>query len=918
MKKMMGKPTADGTLFSMYDAWALAFGCIIGWGAFIMPGTTFLPEAGVPGTAAALGISSALMLVIAYNFAYMMGGSDELGGPYAYALDAFGFDSAFLCSWFLCLSYLAVIPINATALPLLGRILLPDVFHRGFYYEIAGYAVYLNEAFLSELAIIGVGLFMRFNTRLMRRLQTFLAVFLAAGILVFAAAAVLKGGGAAVFPHLSVEGSESGTLMGIFAIILLSPWAFVGFDTTAFVPGSFRSSSGKVFLVLGSAIFAGGLSYFALTFISSAVYGIPVPAGTEDASSQLFIRAAEYYMGPSGTFFMVALALAAVLTGLIGFFKAGERLLTVMAEGGILPRCFREDSFSILFLILSSSVLSFFGRTALGWIVDMSSFGAVAGYGFASAAVWKRSRGAGQPKSCASGAAGTLIALFFAVFFLVPGLLPVNGMAAESYLFLACWSVLGYIFYWRTMQKNFTEEGKGVVVSPSVLFFLIFFSSSAWSIMTILGNEGQDGIRNILLSCVFVQIILILAGTLSVFYSYQMIRKKQQEMERRRIEAEAGSKAKSRLLFSVSHDLRTPMNAILGYTRLAQRDLDDREQVRHYLDRILKAGGQLLTLVDDVLEMSRLENGRFILTEEPCDLHEIVEDVRYLFEQQMEEKGLHFSIDESGVLQRKVSADKIQLIRILSNLLSNALKFTPAGGCVSLSVSEREDGFYVFSVKDDGIGMSEEFAAKVFEAFERERTSTESKLQGSGLGMSITKNIVEKMKGRIRVHTAPGKGTEFVVELPLEPVAEEAPPEAEPEEAEAEPGPESFQGKRILLAEDNEINREIAEIVFSDCGFEVETAENGKEALEMLKEAEEGRYDLVLMDIQMPVMNGYEAARAIRELEDKAKASIPIVAMTANVLPEDVKNALEAGMCAHIAKPLDIDEATSVLRKLLY
>ena len=527
------------------------------------------------------------------------------------------------------------------------------------------------------------------------------------------------------------------------------------------------------------------------------------------------------------------------------------------------------------------------------------------------------------------------------------------------------------------------------------------------------------------------------------------LEQKNAELEQAIQHETAANQAKREFLFNMSHDIRTPMNAIIGFTSLAVTHIDNRELVMDYLKKISTASQHLLSLINDVLDMSRIESGRAMLETKPVHLPDLVHDIRDIVQANVSAKRLSLFIDTIDVVDEDVIADPMRLNQILLNLLSNAVKYTPAGGVVSLRIVQKPNsphGFadYEFHVCDNGIGMSEEFRKRIFEQFSRERSSTVSKIQGTGLGMSITKSLVEMMDGTITVESEPDKGTKFVVALrfPIsgerwEPtqiaqleglralVADDSTntclnvskmlrsigmrPEwtisgkeavirakdaieqgdafsvyiidwlipdmngvevvrqvrrivgedtpiiiltaydwtdiekeareagvtafcakplfmselrsvlAKPfgaEETNTQQPETSFAGKRLLVVEDNELNLEIATTILEEAGFAVETAENGRVAVEKIEAAAPGWYDLVLMDIQMPEMDGYEATRRIRALPDKEKASVPIVAMTANAFEDDRKNALSVGMNGHIAKPLDVEILFQVLAEL--
>ena len=518
--------------------------------------------------------------------------------------------------------------------------------------------------------------------------------------------------------------------------------------------------------------------------------------------------------------------------------------------------------------------------------------------------------------------------------------------------------------------------------------------------------------------------------------------------------AETANRAKSTFLSNMSHDIRTPMNAIIGFTTLALSNIDDTDRVKDYLAKTLASSNHLLSLINDVLDMSRIESGKIHLEEVEVNLSDVLHDLKTIVSGQIYAKQLELYMDVMDVTDEDVYCDKTRLNQILLNLLSNAIKFTPAGGTVSVRVRQlagkvRGCGQYEFRIKDNGIGMSQEFAQKIFEPFERERTSTVSRIQGTGLGMAITKNIVDMMGGTIEVQTAQGKGTEFTVCVPMRAQTEQRPVEKITEleglkalvvdddfntcdsvtkmlvkvgmraewtlsgkeavlrarksiemsdvyhayiidwrlpdmngievtrqirslhddtpiiiltayewsdiEVEAKAAgvtafcskpmfmsdlretlmsalgqkpadavqrllPEKnadFKGKHILLVEDNELNREIAQEILQEYGFLVDSAENGAVAVEKVSTAAPGSYDLVLMDVQMPIMDGYTATRKIRALDDPARAKLPILAMTANAFDEDRRNALESGMNGFLSKPIVIGDLVQELHKIL-
>lgn len=386
--------------------------------------------------------------------------------------------------------------------------------------------------------------------------------------------------------------------------------------------------------------------------------------------------------------------------------------------------------------------------------------------------------------------------------------------------------------------------------------------------------------------------------------------------------AQQANAAKSRFLSEMSHDIRTPMNAIIGMTVLAEANLTKPDKVKQYLDNITVASNLLLGIINDVLDMSRIESGKLTLSDEGFSIREMIDGVTTVIEPQCAAKNQEFKVEEKNIAHMQLRGDLLRIHQVLLNLLSNAVKFTPQEGKIRLTVEElgiRDSGFIAFQIKvcDTGAGISPEFLDKIFTPFEREKSSTVSRIQGTGLGLAIAKSMINAMGGQLAVESEIGKGTCFTVSLDLR--AQEY--EKEKEE-DLQPASQSVQsignlaGRRFLIVEDNEMNREIAAEIFKMAGAQVETAEDGEEAVRIFLSREAGYYDAVFMDIQMPVMNGYEATRAIRASGYGDSKHIPIIAMTANVFAEDKKAAKDAGMTAHVGKPINLEEIAGCLRDL--
>ena len=908
------------------DVWGMAYGVMVGWGAFVMPGTTFLPVAGPAGTVIAMVVSTVIILIIGNNFAFLMNHNPGTGGIYSYAKEAFGRDHAFLSAWFLCLSYLTVVFLNASALLIIVRIVFGNALQKGYRYTVAGNVIYAGEVGVTILALVLIAALYVITKPTLQYLQTTLAALLWAGTLIISVFCLPRAFSGSVMSSFGTMGINNA--YGIFSIIILAPWAFVGFEVITFDTAHFKFPVRRSKRIIFTSVLAAGFSYAAMAAVSVA----SVPDGFVSWGDYLdhlgslsgvisvpTFNSARSVMGTPGLVIIGITALAAILTGIIGGYRATTRVLATMAEDRILSERFSKTTYSILFVMILSILISLLGRNTLNWFVDLTAFGAIISFGYTSASAFKIAKAEGNRRTMITGITGAVISAAFAIVQIVPRLTALETMGSEAFLLLSLWCLLGFVFYWRTVSFSTLSEYSGMSVSGIVLFALLVYSAILWLARRIFAQENIGEIRASVVGGGMVLLIIIFIGLVVMLYIQNLVREKHEAAERDKIRAVEGSLAKSQFLFNMSHDIRTPMNAIIGYTNLALKEPSTPE-VREYLTKIDGSCQHLLSLINDILEMSRIESGKVELEFAPEDLCSIFDNMYDLFSEQMKQKNISFSVHTSQIRNRYVWCDKKNLNRVLLNVLSNAYKFTPEGGIISASVWESGDGengygSYEIRIQDNGIGMSKEFVEKMFNAFERERTSTVSGIEGTGLGLSIMKSIVDLMGGTIEVLTSPGSGTGIIIRLKMK-LAEKS---DLPEEIPQPSGHASadFTGKRLLLVEDNIVNMEIADMILTQMGFTVDKAENGQVAVDMISASEPGTYDVILMDIQMPVMDGYEAAKRIRELDDPLLAGIPIVAMTANAFAEDVRAAKDAGMQGHIAKPVDIAVMEQTLSEIL-
>ena len=1089
---------------SALGAWALSLGCAVGWGAFMMPGNTFLPVAGPLGTVIGILLGAVIMLIIGVNYHCLMQEYPDAGGAFSYIKTVFSYDHGFVGAWFLLLSYIAIVWANATALPLIGRFLLGDVFQFGFSYRIAGFDIYFGELILAVGAIVVAGL-LCIRGRAALWLQIAMALLLCCGVALSSIAVFskLKGGLPALSPGFS---PGKNPLTSIFTIFAMAPWAFIGFESISHSAEEFSFPVKKALRIMAIALACGTVIYAALAVVAAST----LPEGFARwpdyiaALGSLDVRqgAPVFYavrtaLGAVGTPVLIVTVLGGVITGLVGNSIAASRLIYAMAKDGMMPhRCAQLNrrgvpGNAVALIVCVSVVIPFLGRTATGWIVDVTTVGSAVVYAYVSACAFKKARESGKKLMRATGLIGLVISGIFLLYYLIPNLLAVSAMGRESYLILASWSVIGLVLFRFLLLRDRTNRlGRSTVVWI-VLLSLILFTFLVWMrqsssttaqhaidnvheyhhLMTGDGEtarseeevdrfieaqkSGVDAAlkRNSLIQSVFV--IVSLAALISI---YSIIHNREKRVEREKILAEEASRAKTSFLSSMSHEIRTPMNAIIGLDAIALKNPDLSPQTREQLEKIGASANHLLGLINDILDMSRIESGRMTLKNEEFSFHEFLDQINVIVNGQCADKGLDFECHIIGKTNEYYIGDHLKLKQILINILGNAVKFTEAPGSVTFSVeqtAEYEDHCTLqFTMRDTGVGMSQEYLPKIFEAFSQENAGAANRYGSTGLGMAITKNLVEMMNGEISVESEKGVGTTFTVlvtlkssdrsherahpAVPLEtlrtfvvdddPIAlehaclvlkdigieahsatsakealerireefdagapyqllltDERMPEMDGIELirkmrefdggatnviiltgyswddireqamsigvnsivskpiftdsilheieklymqggdadalaaaeDARPGSVSLEGLRVLMAEDVALNAEILADLLETEGIETDLAENGQEAIDLFTQHEPGYYSAILMDMRMPVMDGLTATKAIRAMPRPDAKTVPIIALSANAFNEDVQRSLQAGLNAHLSKPVDAEKLFETLRKTI-
>ena len=1069
---------------SSAGVWALAFGSSVGWGAFVMPGTTFLPIAGPAGTALGIIFGALAMIIVGANYCYLMNRTSDRGGTYALVRNVLGYDHGFLTAWFLILTYFAIIWANATALPLIGRLFWDTALQVGGHYEIAGFHVYTGEILLS-VASLAIAAVVCLRRKLAERMLIVMSLLILFGI-VFCFAGAIKGSPGTFDKFQPLFAPGTSIRAGILTIFAISPWAFMGFESVSHSQPEAGFSSRRMYVLIVLALLSAATAYILLTFLASVAQPSGVeswPAYVSELNKYHGFQAvptffsAYFTRGTCGTVMLGISAVCAVFTSLVGLNIALSRFICSLAEEGMLPAWTgRLDEhhtpvYAFLCIFCVSVLCPLLGRTALSWIVDITSIGAIIVYSVISISALNMAFQQKNRLVLLTGFLGMATSFWFAYDFLVPSVLNVATMSTETYLLLTCWSILGFAYFRFLMKKDIQRNYGRSTIAWEILLGLILYTSSVWmyeftksSLESALASAGRAAdvlpvFRTTLVGSCIAQVASIALALIFLFSIFMHVQKRQALAEREKILAEEKNRAKTSFLSNMSHEIRTPMNAIIGLDNIALKDPDISSRTRQYLEKIGASAKHLLGLLNDILDMSRIESGRVVLKNEEFSFHEFLEQINTIIAGQCRDKGLEYECRIAGQINDYYFGDEMKLKQVLINILGNSVKFTNPPGAITLTIEQvaQFEGFCTlrFVMKDTGIGMDEEFIPRIFEAFSQEDSTTTNRYGGTGLGMSITRNFVEMMNGEITVESEKGKGSVFTVVVTLKAAERDvalsdsisfsedfhaivvdddeiacehactvlmstgitAESTTDPRDALARirsayeqgkpyqliltdykmpglngqelvrevrtfdkgqtailmftgygdlpeeemktdgvdaimnkplfaenlfrkiesvlrsktevetdgsagenndaPPAEALAGRRVLMAEDVEQNAEILQDLLELEDIEAEHAVNGEEAVKMFMEKPAGYYDAILMDVRMPVMDGLAATRAIRALDRDDAGKIPIIAMTANVFDEDVERSLQAGMNAHLSKPIEPETLYAAMARLI-
>lgn len=953
LKRSKGGSVLEKNL-SPVAVWGISFGCAVGWGAFVMPGTTFLPVAGPLGTCIGIMTGGLVMLIIAANYHYMTQLYPDAGGTYTIVRETWGYDSGFLCAWFLQLVYMSIAWANATALPLVFRNLYGGLLQFGFHYRIAGYDVYMGEALVSLAAIWAFGFLCIRGGKWVGRVQAILAFVLLGGIIIGFIAA-LSYRDSTLFHNGPLFGQGDNPEIGVLHIIALTPWAFVGFEAICHASEEYGFSHKKSFGIMFFAIICATFCYVVLVLIAASV----LPKGysgwmdyIHDLDKLSGVKrlpvfyAIKQILGERGSIIFAFTLLGGVFTGILGNMFMISRLMLSLARDRVAPKSIEESDESeipgkiIFTLMLASIPIPFLGRSVIGWIVDIATIGAAIAYLYTSASAYKAATQRNQTLYRVTGIVGIVCSIFIFLYYMVPNMSAVTTLSTESYLILVVWSIVGFMFF-RDVFKNDKEDrfGNSTVVWVALLF-LIFFTTTLWTrqvthsitedvlknhaqyhkmeyekhglTLDELDEEAADGymskqmemINSTLLRNSFIQMGLVLVTLLILISLYALI------MRRQKRAADDLLKTKNDFLANMSHELRTPINTILGMDEMIIRETGE-ANIEEYASHIQRAGNMLITLINDVLDFSKIEAGKLELVPEDYDLPMAIVDMVSSIDVRAEKKGLEFHVNVDPDLPVRLRGDYIRMRQVVLNLLTNAVKYTEKGSA-SLSITgDKEDENHIMihvSVVDTGIGIREEDMPKLYDAFTRFDEGRNRTIEGTGLGMTIVRELLDLMDSRLKVTSVYGVGSSFSFDV-LQEVLDWTPigdfnKIRYLRKTHTDNYSASFKADnaRVLVVDDTEMNLFVIKGLLKDTNLLIDTATDGAEGLKMCRQHE---YDIIMIDHRMPVMDGVEMLHTLREAQDNPNRNKPCIALTANAGTGAREEYIRIGFDEYMVKPVD-------------
>ena len=940
-------------------AWAFAFGCVIGWDAFFLPESSFLLKGGPVGAALGLVLGGLAMLVFAWNYHVMMCRYPGFGGAYTYASEEFGRDHGYVCAWFLCLFYMSVVWIDATVIAMVMQYVFGERFEFGFTYSVHGHEVYFGNVLMSSISI-AVAAAVCCRRRLAAHAQSVVAILSVLGIVAcFAFAALHHTGGAAALGPGFREGGlcPAGQVLRMFAVALL---LFFGFETISNLSGEFAFPAKKGFSLMAGAIVTAIAAYILLL----AIPVLRPPEGcrswldillvSPDELGLVTLDAVRRSAGSWGVGVIGVTLVSAVFTNLIGNTVAASRLVAAMAGDGALPRtlgCRNRDGAprnAIIALAAVSLGVSALGMTAISVMADIAVVGVLIAYAYTSASTIRLAHRTASRLSLATGVCGVVLAAVMAVLFFFPAFTEDNTlMSAESYLAIVLWSLAGLVVFFAVFRgergKRFGRYSMVWVLMLGMILFMsmmwtrqAMYDTTAAAFNDIVAHhrelcrggeapaagpqaaqpgkiEGDwqgtllaklSGINRSIVRNSVVQLVLTIMAFGLTFGLYTILRRREREMEQEK------ARAKSYFFSTVSHDIRTPLNAILGFSEMLRAGMSTEAERNQALDAILLSGKTLLGLINDVLDLSKLESGKMQIVPEPTDCVKLMRELVEVLRMSSHKSGLDVRCRIDGDMP-PLMLDPQRVRQIVFNLVGNAIKFTERGYVELRATYDRDAkssaGEFRIDVEDSGCGINEEDNKYIGKAYVQVGSKV-SRNGGTGLGLAICNQLAAAMGGYLRFSSTLGKGSLFSVVLPAVRMA--SPDDYHVASAVFKPMPKkarhaAFKIHRILVVDDSRMNIMVLKAFLHHLGnYDVVSAADGKQALDILKASGAAPFDLVLTDLWMPNLDGKGLLAAIRS--DPALASLPVIAVTADVEMRD--QLAKSDFSAMLFKPVTCDK----------
>ncbi|MCR5098871.1 MAG: amino acid permease [Lachnospiraceae bacterium] len=889
----------NSSFFSYLATFSLSFGCIVGWGAFVVPGIRLIPMSGVWGLIIGLIIAALFAQVICVNYIGMSIRVPDAKGSYDLIKGSFGLDHAFFSAWLLLLAYVCMMWANMAAIAYVGRLCFGNGMLYAVYYTFMGFNLYPGDILLSVIVLLLAAFILCRGFRIALRIMVILVGVLMVTILVMFVSVMSVTDISLTFSPAFSYATSMPKGVQVLAIAVMAPWIFIGFETVSHVVDETNLNLGRVFITSGFTIIIASIFLVMVGLTINA--GVPEGVRSWEDFAAIshgitsFDEIPAFYsvhraMGEVGTVCLALAFFAALFSTVIGCFLAASHTIKIMADDGLTPRSMKKTNskgvpYNAIHLILVFSVpFLFVGMNMLSWAMDVTALAICIVYGYISLSNLVGPEVKTSFRAC--GFVGAFCSFAIFALLMIPNSVLGMSLVKQDYLILLIWSLAGMICY-RFVLFIDTENRLGrSMLMWLLLFFLLFYSANMWTYMQmeddLMGATDKSEISAILLSDNLIRTVLVVVALIILFEIFEIMFKREKKLSKEIRDVRERSHVKNTILSDLSHDIRTPMNAIVGFADLALQDTSDNEKLVDHMKKIRMSSVHLLALINDMFAINRIENDRMDLREENINLPELLQHLRSMSSAGAYSKNHELVVEAHPLDDENVVSDRNSLVHILTFFINDAIKNTPDGGRVEFGVmqlSQAEEGrsMYEFFIKNNGGGYLPE-----------------------GVGLEVTKKIIDVMGGRLEVEPEPGVGTEVYITMEL-PISE-----VEVKKEEEDLYMDLF-GKRVLIVDDILVNREIAIAMLEMYGIEAEEAQDGDEAYRIVATSLPGHFDAVLMDIEMPQMNGYESVKKIRVLEDPINSTVPILAMTANVFDEDRQRAVAVGMNGFIAKPLNRD-----------